>query len=87
LPARWLQVVLVPLVAVDDEGARLGMGGGFYDRAFAWRRLRHHWHGPRLVGVAHSTQRVARIPALPHDIHLDALLTERGLFHFRKDPR
>jgi len=87
LSSRWMQLVLVPLVAFDDSGARLGMGGGFYDRAFAWRRLRKAWHGPRLVGIAHSTQRVGRIAALPHDVRLDAVITEQGLTRFRKDPR
>jgi 5-formyltetrahydrofolate cyclo-ligase len=87
LATRWLHLVLVPLVAVDQAGTRLGMGGGYYDRAFAWRHLRRRWLGPRLVGVAHSSQCVERIPRLPHDVHLDALLTERGLIHFRKDPR
>jgi 5-formyltetrahydrofolate cyclo-ligase len=85
--ARWLQLVLVPLVAVDDAGTRLGMGGGFYDRALAWRRLRRRWDGPRLVGIAHSTQCVGHVPPLAHDIRLDALLTERGPIHFRKHPR
>lgn len=85
--ARWLQLVLVPLVAIDASGTRLGMGGGFYDRALAWRRLRRRWSGPRLVGIAHSSQCVPLIPSLPHDIRLDALLTERGLTLFRKDPR
>ncbi len=87
LDPRWLQLVLVPLVAVDSRGARLGMGGGFYDRALAFRRRREHWRGPRLVGVAHSSQQLDSLPSLPHDIHLDALLTEQGLFPFRKDPR
>ncbi len=87
IAARWMQLVLVPLVAIDTSGTRLGMGGGFYDRALAWRRLRRRWSGPRLVGIAHSSQCVARIPPLPHDIRLDALLTERGLTLFRKDPR
>jgi 5-formyltetrahydrofolate cyclo-ligase len=87
LDARWLQLVLVPLVAFDDRGARLGMGGGFYDRALAWRRQRTAWMGPRLVGVAHSSQRVGRIAALPHDVRLDAVITEQGLTCFRKDPR
>jgi 5-formyltetrahydrofolate cyclo-ligase len=87
LDARWMQLVLVPLVAFDEHGARLGMGGGFYDRALAWRRWRSAWMGPRLVGIAHSSQRVGRIAALPHDVRLDAVITEQGLTRFRKDPR
>ncbi len=82
LAARWMQIVLVPLVAFDDRGARLGMGGGYYDRALAWRRHRSAWHGPRLVGIAHSTQRVDHIAALAHDVGLDAVITEQGLTLF-----
>ncbi len=87
LSARWMQFVLVPLVAYDDRGARLGMGGGYYDRALAWRRHRCAWHGPRLVGIAHSTQRVDRIAALTHDVGLDAVITERGITLFPRSAR
>jgi 5-formyltetrahydrofolate cyclo-ligase len=87
LGARWMQLLLVPLVAFDDRGARLGMGGGYYDRALAWRHWRTTWPGPRLVGIAHSSQRVGRIAALSHDVRLDAVITEQGLTRFLKDPR
>lgn len=82
LSARWLQLVLMPLVAWDLNGTRLGMGGGYYDRALAWRRLRVRWRGPLLVGIAHSTQQVDLIPALAHDIRLDAVITEHGVIRF-----
>jgi 5-formyltetrahydrofolate cyclo-ligase len=87
LGSRWMTLILLPLVAFDDRGARLGMGGGYYDRALAWRRWRTSWAGPRLVGIAHSSQRVERIAALPHDVRLDAVITEQGLTRFPKDPR
>ena len=87
LSSRWISLVLMPLVAYDAHGARLGMGGGFYDRALDWRRLRTAWRGPRLVGIAHSTQRIDQILSLPHDVRLDAVITEQGLSLFRKDPR
>jgi len=82
LSSRWMQLVLVPLVAFDASGTRLGMGGGFYDRALAWRRTRRHWRGPRIVGVAHSIQQLPQIVAAAHDIRLDAVITERGVLHF-----
>ncbi len=82
--ARWMHVVLVPLVGVDRLGNRLGMGAGFYDRVLAFRRLRGAWHGPRLVGVAHSVQQVDELPAGDHDVPLDALVTERGITFFRR---
>ena len=84
LGARWMQIVLVPLVGVDAAGNRLGMGAGFYDRALGFRRWRTHWRGPRLVGIAHSIQQVDSIPAAPHDIPLDAVITERGVTLFRR---
>jgi len=77
--ARWLDLVLVPLVGFDVHGMRLGMGGGFYDRAFAYRRFRQAWRGPRLVGIAYAFQELPRIVAAQHDVHLDAVVTEKGI--------
>lgn len=74
-----LDLVLMPLVAFDNFGARLGMGGGFYDRTFGYLRHRRHWRRPRLIGVAFEFQRVERIPAQPWDVRLDGVMTERGL--------
>ena len=75
--ARWLDLVLVPLVGFDAHGMRLGMGGGFYDRAFAYRRWRQSWRGPRLVGVAYAFQQLPQIVAAAHDVRLDAIVTDR----------
>jgi 5-formyltetrahydrofolate cyclo-ligase len=77
--ARWLDLVLVPLVGFDAHGMRLGMGAGFYDRAFAYRRWRRAWRGPRLIGVAYSFQQVPRIHPAAHDVRLDAVVTEKGV--------
>jgi 5-formyltetrahydrofolate cyclo-ligase len=77
--ARWLDLVLVPLVGFDAHGMRLGMGGGFYDRAFAYRRFRQAWRGPRLIGIAYAFQQLPRIVAAQHDVHLDAVVTEKGI--------
>jgi 5-formyltetrahydrofolate cyclo-ligase len=83
-PLRSLHVILVPLVGVDARGNRLGMGAGFYDRALGRLRV-GAWRRPRLVGIAHSCQQVARLQAQPHDVPLDALITERGIVFFRGD--
>jgi 5-formyltetrahydrofolate cyclo-ligase len=80
---RWFDLIVAPLVGVDGEGRRLGMGGGFYDRALAFRRTRQLWRGPRLVGLAFECQRTSAVYAQPHDIRLDAVATERGVHHFR----
>jgi 5-formyltetrahydrofolate cyclo-ligase len=82
---RWLDLIAVPLVGVDLRGRRLGMGGGFYDRALEWRRHRRHWRGPRLVGLAFDCQRADSVHAQPHDVRLDALATESGVEFFRSD--
>ncbi|MDB6089479.1 MAG: 5-formyltetrahydrofolate cyclo-ligase, partial [Gammaproteobacteria bacterium] len=80
LGARWLDVVFLPLVAFDSHGVRLGMGGGYYDRAFEFRRWRTVWHAPRLVGLAYSIQQVERITFAAHDVRLDAVVTEQRAF-------
>jgi len=82
--SRWLNLIVIPLVGVDTSGRRLGMGGGFYDRALEFRRLRRHWPGPRLVGLAFDCQRTESSFAEPWDVRLDSLATESGLQHYLK---
>lgn len=81
--ARWLDLVLMPLVGFDSQGMRLGMGGGYYDRTFAFRNHHRAWRGPRLVGIAYSFQQVPSIAAAPHDVRLDAVVTESGVIRCR----
>lgn len=77
--ARWLDVVFLPLVGFDSRGVRLGTGGGYYDRAFAFRRWRTLWHTPHLVGLGYAFQQVETIEAAAHDVLLDAVITEKGV--------
>jgi 5-formyltetrahydrofolate cyclo-ligase len=77
--ARWLDVVFLPLVGFDSRGLRLGTGGGYYDRAFAFRRWRQVWHTPQLVGLAYSFQQLEEITPASHDVLLDAVITEKGV--------
>ena len=79
LGARWLDLVFLPLVGFDRSGVRLGAGGGFYDRAFAFRNLRSRWHAPRLVGLAYAFQEIDSIGAAAHDVLMDAVVTETGM--------
>jgi 5-formyltetrahydrofolate cyclo-ligase len=74
---RQLDVVLVPLVAFDADGNRLGAGGGFYDRTFAFRK---RGGKPLLIGYAFDAQRVDRVPCEPWDVRLDAVVTERAIY-------
>jgi 5-formyltetrahydrofolate cyclo-ligase len=72
-------VVLVPLLAFDADGHRLGYGGGYYDRTLdAIRRSK-----PVLaIGVAYAGQEVAHLPRETHDHALDGIVTENGLRRF-----
>jgi 5-formyltetrahydrofolate cyclo-ligase len=76
---RQLDMVLVPIVAFDANGNRLGMGAGFYDRHLAGV-ARSQWR-PRIIGVAYAMQQVAHIPTLAHDVPLPWVMTEQGLMH------
>lgn len=71
-------LVVVPGVAFDRRGGRLGYGGGFYDRSLPPRAS-----GVWCVGFAHSTQLVPVVPRGPHDREVDALVTEDGVLCFR----
>lgn len=85
LQARpWrLDLILMPLVGFDEQGNRLGMGGGFYDRTFAFRRRRRHWIGPHLLGLAHHCQKVAQLPAASWDIPLDGIVSDQQIILLR----
>ncbi len=77
---RDLDLVFVPLVAFDTNGHRLGTGGGFYDRRFAFLANRRRWRKPRLIGVGYELQRVTLVPSERWDIALDAIVTERFVY-------
>ena len=74
------EVMLVPLSAFDSRGHRIGYGAGHYDRAIS--RLRQKGLAPKLIGIAFDCQEVPHVPSEPHDISLDAMLTESGLRFF-----
>jgi 5-formyltetrahydrofolate cyclo-ligase len=73
-------IVLVPLAAFDPLGHRIGYGAGHYDRTLA--RLRDS-QKIIAIGLAFAVQEIETIPALPHDVALDYVLTETQLFDFR----
>jgi 5-formyltetrahydrofolate cyclo-ligase len=75
-------ILLVPLSAFDDNGHRIGYGAGHYDRAID--RLKGKGRDPRLIGIAFDCQEVASVPAEPHDVALDAILTESGFRMFQR---
>ena len=79
LPLTQHDVLLVPLVAFDETGQRLGQGGGFYDRAIAAAGASR----PLLIGVAHAFQQVKSVPVEAWDMPLDAVVTEERVHEFR----
>ncbi|MGW4547343.1 5-formyltetrahydrofolate cyclo-ligase [Streptomyces violaceorubidus] len=74
-------VVLLPGVAVDGRGLRLGRGGGSYDRVLA--RLEAAGARPALLVLLYDREVVARVPAQPHDRPVDAVVTPSGVRRFR----
>lgn len=73
-------VVIAPLLAFDDEGFRLGYGGGYYDRTLA--ALRSGGGKVLAVGLAFAGQRVAAVPHGPGDEPLDWVVSEAGAIRF-----
>ena len=79
-PQVALSALIVPLLAFDRRGGRLGQGAGVYDRAIAALGADHR---PFLLGLAYAGQEVEDLPVEPHDQRLDAILTEAGLIEVR----
>ena len=80
--AHWitpheLELVLVPLVAFDHTCNRIGMGGGFYDRSFEFRKTEAG--PPALIGVAHAMQQVENVFVEAWDVALDCIVSDEGV--------
>jgi 5-formyltetrahydrofolate cyclo-ligase len=73
-------IILVPLLAFDGDGYRLGYGGGYYDRTMA--HFRALPNPPLFIGVGYSLQEIEQVPNEPHDAPLDGILTELGVSMF-----
>lgn len=82
LPARHLSLVLLPLVAFDPEGNRMGMGGGYYDRTFGFKQLGHQSirTPPKLVGLAHELQKQDQLAVDSWDIPLCGIITDKRIY-------
>lgn len=83
LPGDAMGCVVMPLVGFDASGQRLGMGAGWYDRTFAFRRDASR--SPWLVGAAFALQQVDALPSAPWDVPMDALCTESDTFLFQPE--
>lgn len=77
-----IDVVLTPLVGFDRCGKRLGMGGGFYDRCFAFMQnpQQPSFKMPQLIGTAHSCQEVAQLSTEIWDIALQEIMTDSSAY-------
>ncbi len=78
-PAWALDLVLMPLVGFDRNGNRLGMGGGFYDRTFAFKQAASRPKTPVLMGVAHHCQEVESLKGETWDVGLDYITTDKEI--------
>ncbi len=78
LQPNELDLVLAPLVVFDTNCNRIGMGGGFYDRSFAFRK--QGANKPLLIGVAHELQKVEAIEPHDWDVRLDMVVTDQAAY-------
>ena len=91
LDVARMDLLLMPLLGFDAAGNRLGNGAGYYDRLLGAhldgtaRRTASRWRRPLLVGLAFECQRLEHIEAAPHDVPLDAVISEAGLRYFQRE--
>lgn len=71
VPVSDIDVLFVPLVGFDQQGNRLGMGGGYYDRTLQWVAHKHC----QIIGLAHDCQEVEELPTQSWDVPLDTIIT------------
>ena len=80
-PLPELDFLLMPLVAFDEQGNRLGMGGGYYDRTLA-KHYAEKRAKPKLIGLAHDCQKVESLPIEAWDVPLQQILTPTSLYQW-----
>jgi len=76
----WPSVLIIPMVGFDQAGYRLGYGGGFYDRTLA-----SYGTKPSCIGVVFELGRLETIFPLPHDVPMDYVVSEAGLYRRRPE--
>lgn len=75
-------IILVPMLAFDERGGRLGYGSGFYDRTFDSLKTLHK---VTAIGIAWDMQKLEGIPQDPYDYPMDMIVTEKNIYRFEKD--
>jgi 5-formyltetrahydrofolate cyclo-ligase len=83
VPIENFDMILMPLLAWDEAGTRLGMGGGYYDRALQSFRNKSQ---PLRVGIAYEFQKITRLPKEPWDIPLHMVISEAGCYDTQVSP-
>ena len=81
LPPALLDIVFTPLVAFSETGDRLGTGGGYYDRTFAFKKNSSK-RKPILNGVGYEFQKTAGININPWDVPMEWAVTDKNVYHF-----
>ncbi len=80
IAAENLDLIIMPLVAMDRKGNRLGMGGGYYDRSFAFKK-EAKINSPQLLGFAYDFQLVDELSAKAWDVPLDFMATNKEFIY------
>ncbi|CAM4423826.1 5-formyltetrahydrofolate cyclo-ligase [Vibrio agarivorans] len=80
IPVADLDIIFTPLVAFDQNGQRLGMGGGYYDRTLA--PFQNSVNAPKAIGLAHDCQKVDSLPSESWDIPLEKIVTPSRLWQW-----
>lgn len=75
-----LDLIMVPGVAFDREGGRLGNGAGYYDRLLQQTRS-----DTSVVAVCYESQLCEKVSMEPHDVYMDAVITEENFYRFKKN--
>ncbi len=82
--AQDLDLVFLPLTGFDAMGHRMGMGGGYYDRTFAFTQT-CEFTRPKLVGLAHECQKVEQLATNPWDVSVDGIATDKCYYEKQKN--
>lgn len=82
ISARDLDLVIVPLIAFDLQGNRIGTGGGYYDHTFAFLNDEPDLKKPLLLGVAYACQQLPQIDSQPWDVKMQRVMTEKEIYKY-----